>query len=172
MERRASSVELRASGRRLAGYAALYSVDTRINDFTEVIMPGAFADTLTQGRDILALADHDSRALLARTKSGTLRLAEDTRGLAFDFDLPNTTIGRDLLELAERGDLGGMSFGFTIPDKGERWIDDRRELRSVTLHEISVVQSWPAYPGTVVQARRRPDIVPPAPRRLSVWRYR
>lgn len=155
MERRAS-IELRAKGRRLEGYAALYGVDTRIHDFTEVIMPGAFADTLREGRDILALADHDARAVLARTRSGTLRLSEDTKGLAFDLDLPNTSFGRDVLELAERGDVGGASFAFTVPDKGERWQGNRRELRSVTLHEISIVSAWPAYDGTVVQARKRP----------------
>lgn len=155
MERRAS-IELRARGRRLEGYAALYGVDTRISDFTEVIVPGAFTDTLREGRDVLALVDHDARAVLARTRSGTLRLSEDSKGLAFDLDVPNTTFGRDILELAERGDVGGASFAFTVPEKGERWTGDRRELRSVTLHEISVVSAWPAYDGTIVQARRRP----------------
>lgn len=155
MERRAS-IELRAKGRRLEGYAALYGVDTRIHDFTEVIIPGAFSETLSEGRDVLALVDHDTRAVLARTRSGTLRLSEDSKGLAFDLDVPNTSFGRDILELAERGDVGGASFAFTIADKGERWQADRRELRSVILHEISVVSAWPAYDGTIVQARRRP----------------
>lgn len=155
MERRAS-IELRAKGRKLEGYAAVFGSDTRIHDFTEVILPGAFAETLGQGRDILALADHDQRAVLARTRSGTLRLAEDTRGLHFDLDVPNTSFGRDILELAERGDVGGASFAFTVAKDGERWTDDRRELRAVTLHEISIVSAWPAYDGTVVQARRRP----------------
>ena len=106
---------------------------------------------------MLALADHDPRRVLARTKSGTLRLSEDTRGLAFDMDVPNTTAGRDILELAERSDLGGMSFGFTVAKDGERWQGDRRELRSITLHEISVVSAWPAYEGTLVQGPFPPD---------------
>ncbi|MCT8992045.1 HK97 family phage prohead protease [Chelativorans sp. SCAU2101] len=167
MERRAS-LELRAKGRRLEGYAALYGVDTRISDFTEVILPGAFTDTLREGRDVLALADHDPKAVLARTRSGTLRLSEDSRGLHFDLDVPNTSIGRDLLELAERGDIGGMSFGFTVRDKGERWTDNRRELRAVNLHEISIVSAWPAYEGTTVQARRRPTV---APRLIAARRW-
>lgn len=154
MERRVS-VELRAKGRRLEGYAALYGVDTRIADFTETIMPGAFSATIGGGRDILALADHDPARVLARTKSGTLRLSEDTRGLAFDMDVPNTSAGRDMLELAERGDLGGMSFGFKIGKDGERWTGDRRELRAIDLYEISVVSAFPAYEGTVVTARKR-----------------
>jgi hypothetical protein len=46
-----------------------------------------------------------------------------------------------------------MSFAFSVPPGGERWEGRRRELRSVTLHEISVVSSWPAYPETQVSAR-------------------
>ena len=155
MERRAS-IELRAKGRRLEGYAAIFGTETRIADFVEVILPGAFTASLAAGRDILALADHDQRAVLARTKSGTLRLSQDSKGLAFDLDVPDTSFGRDILTLAERGDVGGMSFGFTVSKDGERWTDDRRELRSVVLHEISVVSAFPAYDNTVVQARKRP----------------
>ncbi|WP_028002955.1 HK97 family phage prohead protease [Sinorhizobium meliloti] len=167
MERRAS-IELRAKGRKLEGYAAVFSVDTRISDFTEVIMPGAFTETLKQGRDILALADHDTKAVLARTRSGTLRLAEDSKGLHFDLDVPNTSFGRDILELAERGDVGGASFGFTVAKDGERWQADRRELRSVTLHEISIVSAFPAYDSTVVQARRKLAL---PPRLLAARRF-
>lgn len=152
MERRAG-IEIRAKGRRLEGHAALFGVDTRIGDFTEVILPGAFGESLAERRDILALVDHDAHRVLARTRSGTLRLAQDSRGLAFDLDVPDTTAGRDVLALAERGDLGGMSFGFTVREKGERWQSDRRELRSLNLIEISTVAAFPAYEGTTIQAR-------------------
>lgn len=160
MERRAS-LELRAKGRRLEGYAAVFGQDTRIADFTETVLPGAFTASLRAGRDILALVDHDPRAVLARTRSGTLRLAEDSHGLHFSLDVPDTSTGRDLLALAARGDIGGASFAFTIPPGGEHWTDDRRELRAVELHEISIVQSWPAYEGTAVHARARRLHLPP-----------
>lgn len=150
-EQRASHVEVRARGRRLEGHAALFNTEARIGSFTETIAAGAFAASLAEGRDILALVDHDPARLLARTKSGSLRLAEDSRGLAFDLDLPDTTTAMDVLALAERGDLGGMSFSFSPDD--ETWTGDRRELRAVTLHEISVVAAWPAYQGTDVYAR-------------------
>ena len=155
--RRATDLSV-APGRKLAGYAAVFGQETRISDFTEVIRPGAFTASL-KGRDILALVDHDPSRLLARTKSGTLRLEEDSKGLRFELDLPDTTEGRDLLALAERGDIGGMSFGFTIARSGERWYGKKRELRAVTLHEISVVHAWPAYQGTSVEPRaRRPHL--------------
>lgn len=155
-ERRAA-VEVRAvAGRRLEGYAALFDTPARIGgQFTETIRAGAFrASLLDPHRDVLALVDHDPGRLLARTSSGTLRIAEDGKGLAFALDVPDTSLGRDLLVLAERGDLGGMSFGFKMRD--EAWpAPDRRELRAVELFEISVIHSHPAYSQANVAARAR-----------------
>lgn len=152
LERRAVT-ELRASGRKLEGYAALFGREARIGSFVETIAPGAFRSALTG--DVLALLDHDQGKVLGRTRSGTLRLSEDTRGLAFSLDLPDTAAGRDVLALAERNDLGGMSFGFTVPKGGDSWSGERRTLRTIGLKEISVVQSWPAYPDTELALRSR-----------------
>jgi len=150
-----AAVEFRAAGRRLEGHAAVFNVAAQIGGFSETVKPGAFRASLsTPGRDVIALADHDPTRLLARQSSGTLRLSEDTRGLAFSLDLPDTSTGRDLLELAHRGDLGGMSFGFIA--KSETWPSlNTRELHAVELHEISVVQAHPAYAQTSVSARAR-----------------
>ncbi len=154
VERRSCGVEFRAAGRKLEGYAAVFGSPARISGYTESIASGAFRSTLAANPDILALVDHDPGRLLARTASGTLRLAEDRRGLHFELDLPPTQLGNDILALAERRDLGGMSFGFRVQD--EAWpATDRRELRAVNLIEISVVQAFPAYADTSVSARSR-----------------
>jgi HK97 family phage prohead protease len=163
IERRAS-LELRAKGRRLEGYAAVFGKEARIATFREVIAPGAFRASLAAGNDVLALVDHDAGRVLGRTRSGTLRLEENGNGLAFDLQMPDTTLGRDVLALAERGDLGGMSFGFTVPDGGDRWESDLRTLTRVNLAEISVVHAWPAYDATTVTARSR------SPARLALAR--
>lgn len=167
-ERRAAVLELRAKGRRLEGYAATFGNEARINDFREKIAPGAFTRSIASNPDILALVDHDTKRVLARTRSGTLKLSEDSRGLAFDIDVPNTSLGRDILEMAERSDLGGMSFAFTVPEGGEEWQGDTRTLNNVHLMEISVVSSFPAYSATSVQARHK-VIMPP--RLLYARRY-
>lgn len=153
IERRAFT-ELRASGRRLEGYAATFGSEARIGSIVETIERGAFRASL--GEDILALMDHDPARVLGRTRSGTLRLSEDTRGLSFSLDLPDTQPGRDVLELAQRNDLGGMSFGFVVPKGGDSWRGERRSLRTVMLREISVVSSFPAYPDTSLALRSRP----------------
>jgi len=158
MERRALQIEIRAARdnpRRLEGYAATFGAEARVSDFVETIRAGAFAATLASGADVLALVDHDPTRVLGRTRSGTLRLSEDTRGLSFAIDLPDTQAARDVLALAERGDIGGMSFGFKAT--GENWSGKRRELRAVELHEISVVSAWPAYSNTSVEARSKHD---------------
>ena len=150
IERR-GAVGLTANGRTLSGYVATFGNEARIGGFSESIAPGAFRDSLATGQDVLALLDHKPDALLGRTKTGTLTLREDSKGLRFDLKLPDTQHGRDLVALAERGDLGGMSFGFIATD--EKWTGDKRELRAVDLLEISVVQSWPAYQQTEIQLR-------------------
>lgn len=155
LERRASA-GVTASGRKLTGYVARFDTRAQIGTFSETIKPGAFRASLGSGRDILALLDHKPDCLLGRTKSGTLELREDAHGLAFTLNLPDTQAGRDLVALAERGDLGGCSFGFTVPAGGDHWEGDQRELRSVELHEVSIVQSWPAYANTEVSLRHRP----------------
>ena len=158
LERRAFAAEIRAKGRRLEGYAATFGATATIGDFTESIAAGAFRHSLAAGKDIVALVDHDAGRVLARTRSKTLRLAEDNHRLHFDLDVPATTAGNDVLALADRDDLGGMSFGFLPID--ERWEGDRRELRSIDLKEISIVSAWPAYPQTQVSVRSRLVLFP------------
>jgi uncharacterized protein len=155
LERRAVA-ELRTEGRRLVGHAALFDVEARIGLTREVIRPGAFSRSLRSGADVRALVDHNSSALLGRTRSGTLELEEDARGLAFNINVPATSLGDDVLELARRSDLSGCSFGFRAVD--EKWSGRRRELRAVDLVEISVITGGqPAYPDTTVAVRHRAD---------------
>jgi HK97 family phage prohead protease len=158
VERRASALEVRASGgRRLAGYAATFGSEARIGRVRETIAPGAFAGGLAG--DVLALLDHDPGKVLGRTRSGSLKLLEDSKGLAFELELPDTQAGADVLALATRGDLGGMSFGFTVKPGGETWQGERRTLQKVQLHEISVVSAWPAYPDTSLALRAMPGLI-------------
>lgn len=141
-------------GRQLVGLAAPYGVETRMGEFSEVIAQGAFRRTLGEGRDILALADHDPAKVLGRTRSGSLVLNEERDGLHFALTLPDTTTGRDLRALAERGDLGGVSFGFhAVKDS---WDAGCRTLEDVELIEVSIVQAFPAYPDTTVALRSKP----------------
>ena len=165
LERRAF-IEVRTAGRRIEGYAATFGSVANIGGYQERIAPGAFTEALAG--DVLALLDHDTGKVLGRTRSGTLRLTQDSRGLAFSLDVPDTQAGRDVLALAERGDLGGMSFGFRVPEGGESWKDNTRTLNTVGLKEISVVSAWPAYPDTSLALRARGNAADHRARRLII----
>lgn len=95
LERRAFT-EVRTAGRRIEGYAATFNTEADLGGFRERIAPGAFRSALAG--DVLAMLDHDPGKVLGRTRSGTLRLSEDSKGLAFSLDLPDTQAGRDVLE--------------------------------------------------------------------------
>ena len=156
VERRAA-LELRAaSGRKIEGYAAVFNAPAALPGFSERVLPGAFTASLAAGADLLALLDHDPTRLLARTANNTLRLSEDSRGLAFDLDLPNTTLGNDTLEQVRAGLLGGVSMGFRVAKGGDTWsTPTTRELRAVSLIEISLIQAFPAYSATSVAISAR-----------------
>ena len=103
-------------------------------------------------------------AALTLTRSATLSLSEDDRGLYVEAELPETTYGRDLSVLMQRGDVHSMSFGFTVPRGGDAWSEDRssRELRAIILHEVSVVTGFPAYAATEgAQVRSTEEIAEP-----------
>lgn len=150
------------------GHAAVFDTRTAIGDpkswgFWEEIDPAAFNRALGEKQDVRFLVDHDPSRLLARTKSGTLELSTDRKGLVTEAQLPDTTLGRDTRVMIDRGDLSQMSFGF-IP-KAMEWteLDDGEELLRVLdldLFDVSVV-TFPAYDETdasvrsAVEARRR-----------------
>ncbi|WP_336661298.1 HK97 family phage prohead protease, partial [Enterobacter hormaechei] len=108
------------------------------------------------GSDVRALYEHNYTQLLGRTKSGTLVLSEDDTGLRFELTPPNTQLGNDVLELVERGDISGMSFGFRALK--EAWdIGQSPYLRTVTAAELReiTVTSMPAYPESGVEIAHR-----------------
>jgi len=138
----------------IAGYAAVFEqLSEDLGGFREKIAPGAFAKSL--GGDVRALFNHDSNLILGRSKSGTLKLAEDSRGLRVEFTPPNTATARHVIEAIRRGDVDQMSFGFnTLADT---WSEDRdgkivRTLNEVRLFDVSVV-TFPAYPQTDAAVR-------------------
>ena len=138
---------------RLRGYAAVFNEASVPLPFIETIAPGAFRKTLSETPDVRLLINHEGLPL-ARTKNGTLTLTEDDRGLYMDAVIADTSEGRDLYKLVERGDVDQMSFAFRVIR--QKYNDDRsqRTLTEVSLADgdVSVV-TYPAYPTTTVEAR-------------------
>jgi len=138
------------------GYAAVFNSDSEPLPFVEQIRPGAFQRTLSARNNVKMFVNHDDTMVLASTRSGTLRLSEDDRGLKVEADMPNTTYGRDLVELMRAQVVDSMSFGFHVPRGGDEWSDDgqRRYLNEIALREVSCVTGFPAYEETSATIRK------------------
>lgn len=159
-EQRTITIEFRAAeagsdNRTVEGYAALFGSESeRLWDFYEVIEPGAFDNADLS--DVRALFNHDPNSLLARTASGTLSLSVDEKGLFYRFEMPDTTLGNDLLEMLRRGDINQSSFAFTIKEDSWEEQDDRTYLRHIRqidkVYDVSPV-TYPAYSQTTATAR-------------------
>jgi HK97 family phage prohead protease len=145
------------NGATFMGYAAVFNSDSEPLPFVEQIRPGAFQRTLSSRNNIKMFVNHDDTMVLASTRSGTLRLAEDSRGLKVEADLPQeVTYARDLTVLMRKQVVDSMSFGFSVPPGGDEWSQDgqRRFLNEVRLHEVSVVTGFPAYEATSATIRK------------------
>jgi len=157
LQRAMVSLESEIRGNVFEGYAAVFGQisDKTGEDWREQFDEGSFDDVIAEGLTA-ALWNHNPDFLLGRQASGTLRLSADSGGLSYALDIPNTTTGRDLRELHERGDLVGASVGFLPGD--DRWatLDSGDRLRAHTrvayLRDISPV-SFAAYDGTSVDMR-------------------
>lgn len=142
-------------GMRFTGYAAVFDSNSEPLPFIERIVPGAFKRSLKARNEIKMFVNHNMDMVLASTRAKTLRLTEDSKGLLAEAELPDTSYGRDLSVLMKRGDVHAMSFGFSVPKKGDRWSDDgtTRELLDIRLHEVSIVTGFPAYEATTASVR-------------------
>ena len=145
-----TSFEIREDGDgglHFEGYAAIFDSPSEPLPFTERIQRGAFERSIKARNDIKLLWNHSTDSPLASTRSNTLRLYEDDRGLRVEAELAPTTLGRDIAVLTRSGVVDSMSFGFSVIR--DSWNSDgsERTLQSVRLHEVSLV-SFPAYPAT------------------------
>jgi HK97 family phage prohead protease len=152
--------EAAAGGKILAGYAVVWEKKSLpiYGQFRELVRRGAFTQSLKEN-NIRALWNHNSDFVLGAIKPKTLRLEEDERGLKFEIDLPETTMGHDAAVTIKRGDIDGMSFAFQI--RKEEWDESNpkeilRTLIDVDLREISPT-AFPAYPQTKVGVRSVED---------------
>lgn len=141
----------------IEGYFAVFNSETELwRGAYEEIAPEAFSETLSN--DIRALINHDTSLVLARTKSGTLKLSVDSRGLWGEIRInEKDSQAVDLYERLKRGDVDQCSFGFNVLEEETDYRDDgtvKWILKKIDLHEVSVV-TFPAYSDTGVTARKK-----------------
>lgn len=166
--------------RRLVGYAAVFNSQSRVitekgRTFREEILPGAFTRSLKSPilGDLVALWQHETqRPPLGRTPD-TLRVAEDSTGLRFEIDLPDSAA--DIYEAVNRRDVRGVSFGMNPATVRSTWSVREgmpyRQIEDLDLLEISLVVH-PAYLGTGVSSRSLIEIPNSIDHRIELARLR
>lgn len=155
--------------------SAGYEMEDWLGPWIESLSVGAFAKTLAEGADVAFLLNHEGMTL-ARTKSETLKLSEQTdastspvagiTGLHSEALLdPTNPMVMAMRSAVERGDLDEMSFAFRVmrQDWNATW--DRRWINEVSLDkgDVSLVNygANPHTGGTVALRQRRLGIVVP-----------
>jgi len=153
-----NDIEVRSDseGMDISGYAIVF------DEPSKPLYGGAFIETVSQRSldgvdlsDVFLLYNHNSDDVMGSAKNGTLTLEVDQRGLKFNASLPETQRGKDTFELVKRGDIQGVSFGFSVEDDSwnttvspeQRLITKIKEVR-----EISITP-FPAYEKTSVSTR-------------------
>lgn len=153
--------EIRASApgkpSRIEGYASVFNEESEIipdfwGPFIETVADSAFTATLASDPDVRALLNHDPNFILGRTRSNTLRLYEDSRGLGYEVTPPDAQWARDLMESIRRGDISQSSFGFrTVRDRWSTTERDGVKMDLRTLLEVQLIDvspaTFPAYPA-------------------------
>jgi HK97 family phage prohead protease len=128
------------------GYASLFGVTDLGKD---VVMPGAFADTLKKraASAVRLLWQHDPGTPIGRW----LSIEEDRRGLRVRGKL-NLAVerARDIHALMREGAVDGLSIGFRVERARAERPTGVRRLEKLDLWEISVV-TFPMLPGARVE---------------------
>lgn len=149
--------DLDSGGHEISGYAIVFNQPSEDLGFIEYITPNALDKV--DLKQLLLLYGHDFNNILARADSGTLTTKVDEKGLFFNAKIPNTTLGTDVYNNIENGNIKGASFRFDVAEDGDEWKTDENGqlIHTVTkisnLPEISLTP-YPAYSETSVQIER------------------
>ena len=121
--------ELLPESRHIEGYAIVFGTQSNDIGFIETISRGAITQDLVNQCDVFCRFDHNPDKILARSNKGvgSLKLTVDEKGLKYEFDSPNTTLGDELIEYIKRGDLNKSSFCFTIADEENAQTWEKRD---------------------------------------------
>ena len=121
--------------RKISGYGAIFGNE---DSYSDIILPGAFAESLGKRPFPKFLAQHSWDEVL-----GKWTLArEDERGLYLEGEFAKTSAGDDYYELCKMGAIDGLSIGYATIES-ETDAKSRRLLKKLDLWEVSLV-TFPA----------------------------
>lgn len=145
---------------RITGYGAVFNKQYKVMGFKEQVSPGAFTKTLVDNPDIRGMFNHSPDFLLGRTKSGTMTVEEDKRGLHYEIladaqDPQAASVARKI----QRGDVDGSSMAFFVHQ--EEWEEKGGKPTLRTIKEVELIETgpvtMPASPSTTSKIQRALD---------------
>lgn len=117
-------------GRAVSGYGSFFG---NVDNGGDVVMPGAFADSIASGRKVKMLWNHRSDEVCGVWDS----VAEDEKGLRVSGRVADTTRGRDIAELLKMRAIDSLSIGYRTLE--EEFSGGARLIKKAELWEISIV---------------------------------
>lgn len=129
------ALEVKAIGEReFEGYGSIFG-NTDLGG--DVVMPGAFADTLKAHKDAGTMPLMYWMHQADQVPGVWTDMQEDRNGLYVRGELVDTALGRDVRTLLQKRAVRGLSIGYrpALTD----WQGETRLLKKVELHEVSIV---------------------------------
>lgn len=114
----------------ISGYASTYDLDQG----GDIIVKGAFTNTLSSGRSVKVLWQHKQDVPVGKPRL----MREDDQGLYVEAYIAKTDRGDEALALAKEGIIDSFSIGYSVNDS-EYKDDGVRLIKELTLYEFSLV---------------------------------
>lgn len=128
-----------------SGHAAVFGNVDRVND---VILPGAFAESLLTGRKVRLLWNHDPNAVIGLVDE----LKEDDKGLWIKGRFADTDRAQEARKLTMMGAVDSFSIGYRTSDYS--YSDAGvRILKAIQLYEVSLT-AFPANELAAVESAK------------------
>lgn len=135
----------------ISGYGAVFG---NVDSHGDVIMPGAFKDSLATGRKVKMLWQHDPSQPIGAWDT----LREDENGLYMSGRISKKAAkGGEIAALVKMGAIEGLSIGYRVFPEGYSYDDQNRKLTKLDLWETSVV-TFPSNEMAGIYAMKSEEI--------------
>jgi HK97 family phage prohead protease len=161
MQQKTFPVEIKAADADTGTFTALVSAFGNVDSHGDRVMPGAFRETLKRWREsgdpIPVVLSHKHDDPLAHIGVADPADVEETdEGLLAKgtLDVADNDVARHVHRLMKRRSLKGFSFGYTVPDGGERKADED-DAAAYELLEVDLIELGPTLKGANDRAEVR-----------------
>lgn len=155
MQKLATRLEIKAADSATGEIEGFGSVFGERDSYGDVVLPGAFKESLSSGRKVKMLFQHDPSMPIGVWDT----LEEDQRGLRVKGRLAvETSKGADVAAMLRMDVIDGLSIGYRTPAGGSEWDEEKQTLflKNLELWEVSIV-TFPANSSALIDGVKSID---------------